>query len=135
MLFLDRALTRSVKTRRNRAIAVINPGKVTNEWRSHALVVLCRAVLYYLYRSGIWLILGNPAFLAGCFLTQNQRPAGAWVKRREPGRMESGLKRHNLNRPGSNWYGVNRYGSEPHGLDIARIAAAGGAEMSLVQFA
>ena|ERR1700732_4407270 len=35
---------------------------------------------------------------------------------------------------GSNWHRLNRYGSEPHGLDIARIAAAGGAEMSLVQF-
>src|SRR5882724_4037708 len=46
-----------------------------------------------------------------------------------------GLKRHNLNRPGLNWHGLNWYGSEPHGLDIARIAAAGGAEMSLVQLA
>src|SRR6266404_188941 len=46
-----------------------------------------------------------------------------------------GLKRHNLNRPGLNWHDLNWYGSEPHGLDIARIAAAGGAEMSLVQLA
>ena len=100
-----------------------------------ALVVLCRAVLYYLYWSGVWLILGDPAFLAGCFLTQTSGLPALGFKGWEPWAIGLGLKRHNLNRLGLNWHGLNWYGGEPHGLDIAGIAAAGGAEMSWVQLA
>jgi hypothetical protein len=134
MLFLDWALTRSVKTRRNQAMAVINPGKVTNEWRSRPRGFMPRRIILPLpvrHMAYSW----QPGFPSRVFFDTKPAACRAWVKRREPGQMESGLKRHNLNRLGSNWHGVNRYGSEPHGLDIARIAAAGGAEMSLVQFA
>jgi hypothetical protein len=62
----------------------------------------------------------RPGFPSRVFFDTNQRPAGLSQVPGGHGRIGLGLKRH---------------GSEPHGLDIARIAATEGAEMSWVQFA
>jgi hypothetical protein len=134
MLFLDRALTRSVKTRRNRAIAVINPGKVTNEWRSRFRSFMPHRIMLPLL-VGRMAYSWQPGFPSRVFFDTKPALCRRLGQAPEPWRVESGLKRHNLNRFGLNWHDVTRYGAEPHGLDIAPIAVAGGAEMSLVQFA